>query len=115
MKLVHKLYTAAGAALTLIFILGTIGIIAHKEVLNIRATNYEKDVLSRELIVYWFGCNYLILLLILFLVEYLTVVNKKQTTFTDVSLEMRQVKVTHNTYTDWEIQKKLFTSLKEMI
>jgi hypothetical protein len=93
MKLIHKLYTAAGAALILIFVLGTMGIITHKEVLNVRATNYEKDILSRELIIYWFICNYLFLLLILILVEYLTVINKNDTTHSDVSLEMREIKV----------------------
>jgi anaerobic C4-dicarboxylate transporter len=93
MKLIHKLYCSVGIALTLSFIIGTIGIVYHGDVLNTRASNYEKDILSRELIIYWFIFNYGLLIIIFFFVEYLTVRNKKRTTFTDISLEMRQIKV----------------------
>jgi hypothetical protein len=74
-------------------VLGTIGILYHGETLNTRASNYKKDILSRDLIIYWFIFNYGLLIIILFLVEYLTVRNKKRTTFTDISLELREIRV----------------------
>ena len=93
MKLIHKLYLAVGIALTVSFVLGTLGITIHRETLNTRATNYEKDILSRDLIMYWFAFSYGLLVVILLMVEFLTVRNKTTTTFTDISLEMRGIRV----------------------
>ena len=93
MKLIHKLYVLVGALMTLAFVVGSVGVHWHKETLNQRYNEYIKDLLSRDLILGWFGISYLLLVMTLYAVEVSTAKGKHETSYTDVTLQLKKIRV----------------------
>ena len=93
MKLIHKLYVLVGAVMAFAFVVGAVGVHWHGETLNQRTNEYIKDLLSRDLILIWFGVTYLLLAVTLYVVEIWTAKNKNETSYTDVTLHLKKIRV----------------------